>query len=96
LTTYETSLAVSRVSLDVNPSGLVARGCAVGRRLVIRPESDADFVSHVCGLADRNETVEALESALRPKYPTVVVHNGIDHPDGTVRWYVYRDGRWHA
>jgi hypothetical protein len=68
----------------------------VGHRLVIQPESDAEFVSHVCGLASRNETAEALESALRTKYPTVVVHNGIEDLDGTVRWYVYRDGRWHA
>ena len=65
-------------------------------RLVIQPESDAEFVTDVYGLEGRHETAEALESGLRTKYPTVVVHNGIEDLDGAERWYVYRDGRWHA
>ena len=96
MTTDETSLARSRVSLDVNPSRLIARGGAVGHRLLIQPESDAEFVTHVNVLDGRTETAEALQSELRSKYPTVVVHNGIEDLDGIERWYVYRDGRWHA
>ena len=96
MTIDEMSLARSGVSLVVNPSKTHRLGGAVGHRLVIQPESDTEFVTHVYAVSDLSETAEALESALRPKYPTVVVHKGIEDLDGTVRWYVYRDGRWHA
>ena len=68
----------------------------MGRRLVIQPASDAAFAADVGAQAPLNETPEALEAALRKSYPSLVVHNGVEEADGTKRWYVYRDGRWHG
>jgi hypothetical protein len=64
-------------------------------RLVINPESDAEFVDYVHSRArPDSESTKALQALLRERYPRAVVSNGVSDPDGTRRWYVYREGRW--
>lgn len=64
-------------------------------RVIINPQSDGVFAAEVKRLATAAiNTVEELRELLRPQYPSVQVRNGVADPDGTHRWYVYRDGQW--
>ena len=63
-------------------------------RLVCFPSSDVRFVEDVYAVMDATgvRSPDALEVALRPTYPRVVVRDvdliGLRSP----AWYVYRDG----
>jgi hypothetical protein len=64
-------------------------------RVIINPESDQTFTGDVQRLATvALDEPEQLRELLRPLYPSVEVRNGVTDPDGTKRWYVYRDGHW--
>jgi hypothetical protein len=64
-------------------------------RVIINPEADEQFAADVHRLATSAlAEPEELRELLRPTYPSVEVRNGVTDPDGTRRWYVYRDGHW--
>lgn len=63
--------------------------------LVINPANDGEFGAHVKSLLPQVNSPNALEEALRPQYPQVVVHRRELSSEPITIWYVYRDGRWH-
>ena len=63
--------------------------------LVINPMTDRAFVTLAEGLAeDGVATTEALEAALRVRYPRAAVHARDLAGELITIWYVYRDGHW--
>ena len=72
-----------------------AQGYGVKFRLVINPQSDLEFATHVQRIAGAgHETPDELRNVLQWTYPQAMVHSGLQDADGTQRWYVYRDGHW--
>ena len=63
--------------------------------LVINPMTDRTFVALAEELAEGGvATTEALESALRVRYPRAAVHARDLAGEPITMWYVYRDGHW--
>jgi hypothetical protein len=63
--------------------------------LWINPHGDHVFVEVVESIArQEGATVEALERALRARYPNAQVHARNLSGEQDVTWYVYREGRW--
>ena len=64
-------------------------------RVVCLPTRDTAFADHVdavmAQLPDVTEPA-ALEGALRPEYPSVIVRPSVLEGLRTPTWYVYRDG----
>ena len=61
----------------------------------MNPLSDAPFVGMAQGFAAAGTSEPAaLQSALRPTYPRVVVHARELSGEAGVVLYVYRDGSW--
>ena len=63
--------------------------------LVINPMTDRAFVALAEELAEGGvRTTEALETALRVRYPRAAVHARDLAGEPITIWYVYRDGHW--
>ena len=63
--------------------------------LVINPMTDRAFVALAEELVEGGvATTEALESALRVRYPRAAVHARDLAGEPITIWYVYRDGHW--
>ena len=63
--------------------------------LIVNPRDDAVFRDLVERLVDEGVIgMDALQSALRERYPLAVVHLREISSERVVVWYVYRDGRW--
>jgi hypothetical protein len=63
--------------------------------LVVNPRADRGFVELANRLVeDGSQTPEALQKALRPEYPRVIVRRRMLSAEMRVTWYVYREGRW--
>ncbi len=63
--------------------------------LIASPRDDRAFRDLAEQLvADGADTPVALQVALRPRYPQVVVRPRELSAESEVVWYVYRDGRW--
>jgi hypothetical protein len=63
--------------------------------LILNPASDATFREVVDRLFERYfATPDALEQAVRGRYPSAKVFEGVKDASGRPRWYVYRDGHW--
>ena len=62
--------------------------------LIVNPRSDGDFVAFAEEQLDAAPlTVEAMEAALRLRYPHATVRERDLAAEATT-WYVYREGRW--
>ena len=63
--------------------------------LIVNPRDDPEFGRFVEELvAGGVDTIEALEGALRRRYPLASVHKREISAERAVVWYVYREGRW--
>lgn len=63
--------------------------------LIVNPRDDAEFGAFVeQALTDEMDSTETLQAALRPRYPSAVVHRRELSGERGVVWYVYREGRW--
>ena len=63
--------------------------------LVINPVTDGTFVTLAERLVDDGaQTTEALQAALRVRYPRAAVHARELAGEPIMMWYVYRDGHW--
>jgi hypothetical protein len=63
--------------------------------LIVNPRDDAVFRDLVEHCVDEGvKGMEALQAALRERYPLAVVHLREISSEQAVVWYVYRDGRW--
>jgi hypothetical protein len=62
--------------------------------LIVNPNGDAVFASHVRRLAADTDDPGALERALRERYPRVVVRRRELSGEAFEMWYVYREGQW--
>ncbi len=62
--------------------------------LILNPADDATFRQAAEDLLPTTETPEALEHALRERYPLCVVRPRALSDERIVVWYVYRDGHW--
>jgi len=63
--------------------------------LVINPMTDRAFVALAEQLAeDGVSTTDALQGALRVRYPRAAVHARDLTGEPITMWYVYRDGHW--
>jgi hypothetical protein len=61
----------------------------------VNPVGDAAFVRDAERLVQSGRrTPEALQEALRARYPRVVVRRRILSNEEFEVWYVYREGRW--
>lgn len=66
-----------------------------GRRVIFaNPTNDHDFVAFATSSAERSETPERLQLALRAKYPGATVRARVLDGEMSVVWYVYREGKW--
>ena len=61
-------------------------------RLVINPQTDAQFQQRAEELAQSVDSPDELERLLRLDYGRARVVPGVT--DIVERWYVYHDGRW--
>jgi hypothetical protein len=65
--------------------------------LVLNPRSDDTFVNDAHALiGDGVESPDAMERALRARYPDAVVHERVLSGESSATWYVYREGSWVA
>jgi hypothetical protein len=63
--------------------------------LMLNPRDDDAFSAFVAQLVEGGiPTIDALQAALRDRYPGAVVHLREISSERAVVWYVYRDGRW--
>ena len=63
--------------------------------LIVNPRDDAEFGAYVeQRLMAGAESIEALQDALRERYPSAAVHRRELSGERGVVWYVYREGRW--
>lgn len=63
--------------------------------LVVNPTTDRAFVSLAEELAEGGvATTDALQTALRLRYPHAAVHARDLAGEPITIWYVYRDGHW--
>jgi hypothetical protein len=63
--------------------------------LILNPRQDETFAELAHELAtDDTRTPEALQAALRARYPSATVRPRILAGEPEVVWYVYRDGHW--
>lgn len=64
------------------------------RAFVINPRRDAEFVGEVEAEGPSASSPQALEAALRTRYPRVVVRPRQLEGERAEVWYVYREGSW--
>ena len=65
--------------------------------LVVNPRFDPVFAHEVnLVMASGADTAAALQRALRPHFPNVVVHERLLSDERDRTWYVYRYGVWVA
>ena len=63
--------------------------------LVLNPRSDTTFVDAAnAAVTPDGMTPSALQRALRPAYPSVLVRARDLSNEPALVWYVYRDGHW--
>jgi hypothetical protein len=62
--------------------------------LFVNPRSDSEFVSYANACFVHATSPEALESALRERYPNAVVRPRLLDGELVRVWYAYRDGKW--
>jgi len=63
--------------------------------LVVNPRADRGFVELANRMVENgSQTPEALQKALRPRYPRAIVRRRLLSAETLITWYVYREGRW--
>ena len=71
------------------------KGTTVRPVLILNPRHDRAFVALAERLVDGGATTsDALQAALRERYPAAVVRPRVLSSEPEVLWYVYREGRW--
>jgi len=63
--------------------------------LILNPADDAAFATSARAAIDaKADRPEALQEALRRRYPRVAVHPRDPTGEPMTVWYVYREGHW--